>query len=281
MRYGDDKELLLRAALLQGDGAATAWIRWESEFGLDHADGATLNLVPQIYRNLIAQGVEPESLKHLKGIYRHQWAKSQSRLPSLAEVFGAMHRESVTCVMLGGLAMRMIYYPESGFRPFADADIWIPGGFAPMASNTLRNHGWKPVERSPLHRLKDRLRRRFYQTWMHPNGHKLHLHRHIAPRRPIYALDRELASDATPVCLLDTPVLALSPASMLLTLLSSERLTPIATADAAWVIRSAGTTLDWSVMTDLACRHRLLSTVRESLLRMGITIPGITIPTMQ
>jgi len=263
-----ERDLLLCAALRQDDEAATAWTRWETEFGLDDADGAAIALVPQIYRNLMAQGVAPESLNSLKGIYRHQWAKSQRQLPALAEAFRAMHRASVTCVMLGGLAMRMIYYPEPGFRPFTDADIWIPCDLGSTARQTLQNLGWQPLARSPLRRLKDRLRRRFYQTWTHPNGQKLHLHRHIAPQRPVAALDRTLASDATPVCLLEAPVLVLSPASMLRSLLSHERqLPPISMADATWVIRTAGAPLEGSVVDDIARRH---SPIRKHLRALAV-----------
>ena len=178
-----ERDLLLCAALRQDDEAATAWTRWETEFGLDDADGAAIALVPQIYRNLMAQGVAPESLNSLKGIYRHQWAKSQRQLPALAEAFRAMHRASVTCVMLGGLAMRMIYYPEPGFRPFTDADIWIPCDLGSTARQTLQNLGWQPLARSPLRRLKDRLRRRFYQTWTHPDRKSTRLNSRSEERR--------------------------------------------------------------------------------------------------
>lgn len=88
------------------------------------------------------------------------------------------------------------------------------------------------------------------------------------------ALNRSLAADATSFRLLDAPVQALAPTGMLLALLAQGSTLPIATADTAWVIRSAGDTLDWSRLNELARRHRLLPAVQKSLLRM-CAIPTI------
>ncbi len=278
MRSRVGKDLLLRAALLRHDEAVSAWIRWEGEFGLDSADAASLVLLPQLYRNLMDRGVEPERLSRLKGIYRHQWTKSQRQLPALAEAFRVLHRASVPCVLMGGLALRTAYYPEPGLRPLADGDVWIPSGYLLSARKAFLELGWQPLWRSPLRRLKDRIRRRFFQTWVHPNEQKLHVHRHLVSRCPSEALDRTLVADATSLFLLDAPVQALSPSAMLLTLLSYDSTLPIATADAAWVLRLAGDHVDRSHLTELARRHHFLQAVQNNLRRMRAIVPVDILP---
>jgi len=236
-----ERDLLLCAALHQGAAAIEAWARWEEAFGLDQAGAAALELMPQIYRNLLEQGLDPDGLGRLKGIYRHQWARSQSRLPALAAACRALHGAAIPCVLLGGLALRMAYYPEPGYRPFTVGELWLPPALADAARDVLHNLGWKPIPRTLFRRFKDAVRGRCYHTWKNPDGLHLRVHRHLVPGRATDARDRMLAADAMPLLLLDAPVRVLSPASMLLSLSSTGcfRPHPLTVADTAWVGRTA------------------------------------------
>ena len=67
------QELLLRSALLTGPGALEAWQRWKSQHDLveSELDHGSFRLLPLVYRNLSAQGIEEPHLARLKGIYRY------------------------------------------------------------------------------------------------------------------------------------------------------------------------------------------------------------------
>ena len=53
-----EQELLLRAALLQGEASLKAWQEWKSTLDFDHIDPGSQRLVPLLYHNLQRQGVQ-------------------------------------------------------------------------------------------------------------------------------------------------------------------------------------------------------------------------------
>ncbi len=54
-----EQELLLEAALLDGEHAINAWQQWKSIVDLeDHHDGGTYCLFPLLYKNLQRYGIE-------------------------------------------------------------------------------------------------------------------------------------------------------------------------------------------------------------------------------
>jgi len=71
------QELLLRAALLQGGGSIEAWERWKPTVDIEHLDIGLHRLLPQLYLNLHAQGVDDLLMGKFKRIYRRTWYDNQ------------------------------------------------------------------------------------------------------------------------------------------------------------------------------------------------------------
>src|SRR5436190_3352548 len=71
------QEMLLRAALLQGQDAIEAWTRWKSSVDLQHLDAGSRRLLPQLYRNLRDQGIDDPFVTGLKTLYRRTWSDNQ------------------------------------------------------------------------------------------------------------------------------------------------------------------------------------------------------------
>ena len=77
------QELLLRAALLEGEAALSAWQQWQAEADLDHLDYGSFRLLPLLYQNLQRHQIKHPWLPTLKGIHRRTWYQNQLRLQSL------------------------------------------------------------------------------------------------------------------------------------------------------------------------------------------------------
>ena len=74
------QRLLLRAALLQGEPALDAWREWNRREVIEELDSASDELLGLLWRNLDAHGVKHDTMRKLKGVYRHTWFKNQSVL---------------------------------------------------------------------------------------------------------------------------------------------------------------------------------------------------------
>jgi len=72
-----EQELLLRAALLQGNDAINAWHEWKSSVDIEQLDQGSYRLLPLLYRSLHIDGVEDPLMNKLKGVYRMTWYKNQ------------------------------------------------------------------------------------------------------------------------------------------------------------------------------------------------------------
>ncbi len=77
---------LLRAALLSGEPAATAFVSWQKEADLDHLPFAEHSMLPMFYHNLAELGVDHPWMGRRKGVYRRTWYANQLALRTLATV---------------------------------------------------------------------------------------------------------------------------------------------------------------------------------------------------
>ncbi|MHC5833634.1 MAG: nucleotidyltransferase family protein, partial [Nostoc sp.] len=77
------QELLLQASLLKEKAALTAWEQWRSSVDIEVLDAESYVLLPQLYQNLLAHGVEDPHMARLKGIYRRNWCANQLQIKAL------------------------------------------------------------------------------------------------------------------------------------------------------------------------------------------------------
>src|SRR5947207_6928619 len=115
----DLEQLLLRAALLDGDAALDAW---ESARALPrHIDDAPYRVLPQLYRNLSALGVEDPEMVRLKGVYRHCWTSNQTRLAAAQRALDALRGARLEALPLVGTQEVAVPVERLGVLVRADA----------------------------------------------------------------------------------------------------------------------------------------------------------------
>src|SRR5215211_2539715 len=90
-----DQILLLRAAVLDVGDARASWEQWRAENALESADSASLRLLPLVYRNLVATGLDEADVGKLRGAYRAAWARNQLLFKRAAEVLGVLRDAGV------------------------------------------------------------------------------------------------------------------------------------------------------------------------------------------
>ena len=97
--------LLLQAALLKGQAVLTAWEQWQSLVDIDILDGDSCVLLPQLYQNLLAHGVEHPYMGRLKGIYRRTWYANQLKLKQLKILTSHLKDVGIETIVLGDAAL--------------------------------------------------------------------------------------------------------------------------------------------------------------------------------
>lgn len=172
--------LLLRAGLSPAPDAVTAWQHWwDLAGGLDGLDAGEFRLLPLVYRNLKAAGLEePSQLGRLQGIYRQTWYRNRIAEARLFEVLDICERADIDAMVLKGMALVALAYGEQGVRPMNDIDLLVHGRDFRRAIAELQSLGWKFAQGNPGEEL--RFGRLFHAVLLrHPSGVELDLHRHI------------------------------------------------------------------------------------------------------
>jgi hypothetical protein len=139
-----DGELLLRAALLDGDVAIRAWAAWRAAHIDEHFDRASFRLLPLVYKNLAANGCEDPYMGRLKGVYRRSWFLTQTLLTRTAGAVGRLEECGVPTLLLKGAGVACAHYRDAGARPMDDVDVAVPRERAAEAIALLTDAGFQP-----------------------------------------------------------------------------------------------------------------------------------------
>lgn len=118
--------LLLRAALLEGEPAPTAWRSWRAAGTLGSADPLAGRLFPLVYRNLAALGFDDADLRRVKGAYAAAWYANQLVVRRAADALRTLHDAGIETIALGGLGLSARYYNDWGARPLTEAPVLVP-----------------------------------------------------------------------------------------------------------------------------------------------------------
>jgi hypothetical protein len=137
------QELLLRAALLEGDAAASAWARWSTEVDWNHLDPSSIQLLPLVYRNLIGRAGGDKRLAALRPRYTVTWGQNQKLFRLLAGTLRELHAVGVPTLVVKGAALIPLYYRDSGVRGMGDFDILVPERRFRDATASLLAAGWR------------------------------------------------------------------------------------------------------------------------------------------
>jgi hypothetical protein len=119
------QELLLRAGLEDGAAAMDAWRRWRAQVEPEQIEGTAFQILPLVSYNLSRIDPSDPDLALIKGVRRHAWTNNQ-RLIKLGEaVLADLHREGIETLLLKGLSLGTLYYPDMGARPMMDLDVLV------------------------------------------------------------------------------------------------------------------------------------------------------------
>ena len=255
------QELLLRAACGSGPSARDAWVEWQESTEFDLIDGASQQLVPLLYQNLLREGLDGADLGRCKGLYRRAWYTNQILFHHLENALGALKAADIRTMLLGGAALAVRYYRDPGVRPLDRGDILVPADQATRAVSLLKRSGWAVVGQFP---------RRHAWDFLGPADQRLTLHGRV-PHEVAAGRNRADPWDAAaPVLLGRVSTVVLDHTDQLLDACASGILwTPSPAVcwavDLLWIVRSAGADIDWERLVREAERCRISLPVGAAL----------------
>jgi hypothetical protein len=239
-------------------------------------DYDTHRILPLLYRNLLALGIESPELPRLKGVYRHYWYSNQLLLRDAKLVLQALGDSGIDTLVLKGLALGAAYYGDGGTRPMYDIDVLVRPGDASRAVCVLADLGYARQGSRPL---AVEQRTRHSAELKNDAGRDLDLH--------WYALftstdDRDLWRDSVPITVAGVQTRALCPSDQLLhACVHGVFLYPAPMrwlADAATVIRTTNGQFDWELLVDRAISRRCTVALVDALTgleqHLGVGVPA-------
>lgn len=206
------QELLLQAALSEGDEAINAWRGYLSRVEFDDTDYGSSRILSLVYRNLHSQGFEDPYMGRMKGIYRRTWAENQKNFQHLHRVFAALGRAGIPAMLLKGSALILLCYRDLGLRAMGDFDVAVPAPRVHEAVAILEGMKWKTCLEYP--KLQIELHHAVHLQ--NAAREDLDLHWHILVHRCEDAFDRPFWEGARPIDYKGSPLLSLQPADHLL-----------------------------------------------------------------
>ena len=119
------QELLLRAALSDGDESLPAWRAWRSDADPQLLDAGSARLLPLVYRRLREPCVNDEWQPLLKQAYRQTLGRNRLLFHHAAAFCDELARLGIRALLLKGAPLSQIYYQDPGARPMSDIDILV------------------------------------------------------------------------------------------------------------------------------------------------------------
>lgn len=264
------EEQLLRAALLQGQGALTAWQRWQAAADYVHVDQATFCLLPLLYWNLQQQGVDDPWLAICKGIYRQTWYKNQQACQQFANPLKRLQSAGIPTLLMHDVAIALNYYPQPGLRAIPKLDLWVPPEQVLSAVALLRMDAWTTKAQHKALFARKQLAQGLRKEFEHPTGLKIDLHLGSAPNDS-FSLAENQSLSAIAFTINQVAVLGLNPTEQFLQICTQVYSTPYARnvtqwlADAMLILRSPVASIDWPYLQARAQQQALVLRLREAL----------------
>lgn len=261
-----NQELILRAALLKGDEALEAWHEWKRISNIDVLDFGSHRMIPQLYRNLVALGVQDPLLERFKGVYRYYLYKNEKLLHDTATVLRAFSDAGIETIVLKGCALVPLYYRESGLRPMQDADILVRVEQARPAMALLKKMGWPAYRISAPEKM---IPVRHSLPFTDQDGRQIDLHWHLL-WECWNASDCDYWDSAVPITLRGVSTRAVNPTYQLLHTcwhgVRWNEVPPIRwVADAMTILNCSLTEIDWNLIVEKARRHRISLPLKDAL----------------
>jgi Uncharacterised nucleotidyltransferase len=142
LRPAPDQELLLRAALADGDDALEAFTRWRGAIDFDRIDGGSMRLLPLVVDNLGPRLGDDDVAGRARGIAKFTWAHIQQAQLVMAPILNALGEADATPMLLKGWALPEGYGGRAWLRTRYDVDLLVPPERFPLALRLFDEHGF-------------------------------------------------------------------------------------------------------------------------------------------
>ena len=142
-RATEEQFLLLQAALQSGEAALLASREWRVRVNLDAVDAPSFAVLPLLYHNLRALGVEDPDMGRLAGVARNTWAGNQLALRAGTSALAALRDAEIDALVVDGAALSRLQYGDLRLRRLSGFDILVHLCDAERATGALSAAGWR------------------------------------------------------------------------------------------------------------------------------------------
>ena len=144
LKFSDEKILLLKSALLNGEEFINIWNNHLYNFNLEKTDPVCIKIFPLLYVNLKKHKIETHLLAELKKVYNLTWYKNKLLFNKMFMAIEALDVAGIESIPLKGMALSLAFYKDFGLRPMNDFDLLVPKEKIRKSVEVLFNLGYNP-----------------------------------------------------------------------------------------------------------------------------------------
>ena len=270
--------LLLKAALLSDDDAASAWKKWDARVDIEAIDPGSFRLLPLLYHNIAPLGLRPRYLDRIKGCYRMSWTNNMMHMHQLKAILRAFATADIPAFLTKGIALVLDYYEHPGLRPMEDIDLLVPKKWCGPAWDTLSSLGYTPKATT---QSRDAIIKHHHAWSFYGNkGQDVDLHWHILTAGiDSSELDADIIGHAVATSVQGTHAQTLCPTDLLFQVCIHGAwwcaVPPLRwVADATMILRQDRDAVDWERLVRLAARGRLSLPLLDTLTFLDRELQG-------
>lgn len=135
---------LLVAAFGRVEHATAAWLAWSGERDLGALDPGELRLLPPVYHNLRAAGVDDAEIASIvKQMTRSMFVRTRLILHDAALTVALLDERGIDSMLLKGAALVAGGYCDARTRPMSDFDLLVRPADATAVASLLAEAGWR------------------------------------------------------------------------------------------------------------------------------------------
>jgi hypothetical protein len=266
-------EQVLRVALGHTDDVASRWSSLRARFTADDLDDGRVYPLLQLVADALGRAdVDDADLGRMRGLRRHAFVSQQLLFAELAPVLAVIEGAGARPVLIGGVPIAVLAYPEATLRPTPFAELLVQPDSVGAVVGALDRAGWRSGPR-PSTDLARRLPALRFTTAEARTA--------VVVRWRLTPWWSSGVPDATQSCAIGAvDAVALEDDDLLLhTLLCAYRLgwgvEPLWVADVTMLARGRASTLDWDRFLEKVERGALAAPVRDAL---GYAVGLVDVP---
>lgn len=264
-------ELLLRACFLTDQNAVVAFEQWNAHNNWDdHFNSDEYRLLPQLYRNLSALGLNHPLMAKFKGIARKAWYNNNLFFHRFAPTLQELRDAKIPVLVLAGGAFALCYRNDHVLAHTLNFGILVHPADARAAFLHLTRAGWRPQSNLAGNALDAYFSARYYHVLQHQNGERMFLQWQLLPACPTENADAPFWDRARETTLDGVPALVLDPTDQLLHtclvgMLPGGSPRPQRSSDVLLLLNAAGGEINWDEFLARIQTNHVVLPVREIL----------------